>query len=336
MTQPAASARPVLEFDTSWASLTRPGDAGDFFYRGPLREFRPPPLDPGTGAFSLVTAWWLSEMCRLVYRQGPDELGPLAPVPGRADFLAEVGFHEPEFVNGGSAQCAVFRSLAPPEITILAFRGTDRFGNWLSNLTAIQVEWSEGGQVHWGFKREFYQIWPQLRDRIEEMSGPVFYTGHSLGGAMALLAASLRPPDALYTFGAPRVGDAAFSASLQSFPIHRVVNQRDIVPLVPPSRIPFDFEHVGELHHLQELDGPSPEAVFPNGVGMLEGLRSLTLTPEFLTDHSPVNYSLHLTRRLWSADRATSATVRSGSPDPLSVPAIFPLSAPCARKSDSP
>ena len=70
----------------------------------------------------------------------------------------------------------------------------------------------------------------------------VWVTGHSLGGALAvLLAATMResnlPVDGLYTFGAPRVGDKSFAdrldRALEGAAHWRVVNEGDLGPHVP-------------------------------------------------------------------------------------------------------
>ena len=65
---------------------------------------------------------------------------------------------------------------------------------------------------------------------------PVFVTGHSLGGALALLTTRFLLPDATgacYTFGAPRVGDYEFFRRVKT-PVYRIVNSSDVVPRVPP------------------------------------------------------------------------------------------------------
>ena len=67
----------------------------------------------------------------------------------------------------------------------------------------------------------------------------MYFTGHSLGGALAILAATLISPTrhgAVYTFGAPRVANYKFFFGLK-MPIFRVVNSADIVPRVPPGII---------------------------------------------------------------------------------------------------
>jgi len=71
----------------------------------------------------------------------------------------------------------------------------------------------------------------------------VFFTGHSLGGALATLAASRwnTPTTHLYTFGSPRVGGKKFIQSFVFGERYRYRNNNDIVTKVP-------FEILGYKH----------------------------------------------------------------------------------------
>lgn len=72
-------------------------------------------------------------------------------------------------------------------------------------------------------------------------------TGHSLGGSLAILAAAdlakSHKIDQVYTFGQPRVGNAAFATYYQNLVPNtfRLIDYADIVPHVPPSA--FGFQH---------------------------------------------------------------------------------------------
>ena len=80
-----------------------------------------------------------------------------------------------------------------------------------------------------------------VNDAIKTKERPVWITGHSLGGALALLAAwrlqrSFVSIQEIVTFGAPMIGnDAAAKAFEQEFTgkIYRFVDLEDIVPLLP-------------------------------------------------------------------------------------------------------
>ncbi|KAK7224485.1 hypothetical protein V2G26_012488 [Clonostachys chloroleuca] len=103
----------------------------------------------------------------------------------------------------------------------------------------------DGARVHTGF----YDAWNEMAaagavtaisDAVAANRGyKVVATGHSLGGALAsMAAASLRDtgcPVDLYTYGAPRVGNAAFSDFLVGLPgaNYRVTNLDDPIPRVP-------------------------------------------------------------------------------------------------------
>ena len=303
-----------MPFDYSWEAILNPGESDRYFCFDNESELECPCFQIHAAGYSPVSAWWLSEISRLSYVREADEDGGIDDGRSRSSFLAPVNLREYCFINKSGIQCAVIVSCDTVEapFAVLVFRGTSAFETWLSNLNTLQAGWDAGGLVHSGFKNEFYKIWDELNERLSEIppNVPLFYTGHSLGGAMATLAASLRPPAAVYTFGSPKVGDIAFSRSLSEVPIFRVVNNRDLVTLLPPSRIPFDFCHVGETCHY--LNGIGPETVSSTtidaslseerhgGWGARAAFfkRRLMAPPEFLADHAPVNYTLRLQKEI--------------------------------------
>ena len=81
------------------------------------------------------------------------------------------------------------------------------------------------GHVHKGFKTSVDNIWPELVDKLKEYgkTRTVWCTGHSLGAAMAtLLAYRLQRtedcpnPQALYTYGSPKVGNNKYVKQIES------------------------------------------------------------------------------------------------------------------------
>ncbi|AUX40457.1 uncharacterized protein SOCE26_018580 [Sorangium cellulosum] len=94
-----------------------------------------------------------------------------------------------------------------------------------------------------------------LRFKLEAL----YITGHSLGGALAVLAAALIYSDeelkelrpllrGIYTFGQPMVGDRAFAKTFErqfGSKLFRHIYNRDVVPHMPP-RSAGRFEHFGQ------------------------------------------------------------------------------------------
>lgn len=276
-----------MDFDNSWAAVFEPGAATEFF--------SPPPPRPLTPArqYGVANAWWLAELSRLVYR-GAAARGERT----RDEHLAAVGLAERRFFDRRGTQCALVepRGERPPSIALLVFRGTDGPLDWRTNLTLWPTGWEGGGRVHAGFKSALDDVWPELEEALDRLAAPLFYAGHSLGGALAVLAAARRPPLAVYTFGAPRIGDEAFVESLAGEPIYRLVNRRDVVPRSPPRLGSLRYRHAGETRSISwtvpALGGHGADPPLPR----LPGHRRWYGPPPSFCDHAPVNYVACLER----------------------------------------
>jgi triacylglycerol lipase len=120
-------------------------------------------------------------------------------------------------------------------------------------------------------------VWDEIERQLTVLSCPLFYTGHSMGAALAAIAAFRHPPQAVYTFASPRIGNDALVTSLAQVPIYRVVDDQDAVTLLPPKLL--GFRHVGAL---QLLRGPEENRSFWDAI--------VTGPPKPLADHAPVNY----------------------------------------------
>lgn len=294
-----------MNFDNSWDAVLKPGKATLYF--DVLNNIG---FEVDSLSYSEINAWWLAELCRLVYRQGTDEDDGAAG-PSRKDVLAAVKLDEVDFFNEGATEAALVKPIEPsaPQFAALVLRGTNDLRDWLTDFSAFPDSWAGDGLVHQGFARALDLVWDGVNDSLDRNvppDCPLFIAGHSLGAALATLAASLRPPRALYTFGSPRVGDDDFGKSLAGVGIFRVVNNRDLVTTVPP---PFPFHHVGELHYINHKGGmlvnPDDETVARDrlkrdwsSVFPLDWNKLLTDAPEPFADHAPVNYVAHLERQV--------------------------------------
>jgi hypothetical protein len=133
--------------------------------------------------------------------------------------------------------------------TFVVFRGTEAISvlDIITDLRTLPATWPAGGQVHNGFKNAYQAVAGTLAGMLARRAGPLVFAGHSLGAALATLGASefrdRRP--SLFTYGSPRVGDAAFITTLADVTHRRHVDCCDIVAHVPPER--FDRQHITEL-----------------------------------------------------------------------------------------
>jgi triacylglycerol lipase len=212
------------------------------------------PFEYKASSFSLLNAWWLAEASTLVYA---DE----AYVNQR---FREAGLKRIKFFNRSGTQCFIASN---SRFAIIAFRGSeiwkrnDRFdpsqmiADFKTNIDIRLSDWIRGGRVHSGFKAALDEVWDEMLPEIENLENQglkIWVTGHSLGAALATLAADrLQDVQGLYTFGSPRVGDQGFQERFQ-LKAFRVVNGNDIVASIPAEG---PYHHVGELKFIDPKSG---------------------------------------------------------------------------------
>ena len=130
-------------------------------------------------------------------------------------------------------------------IACVAFRGTEptQWSDIKADLKIRKVK-CPTGFVHRGFRDALNEVWDDVSKWLREQKREdVFFTGHSLGGALATLAASRwnTITTHLYTYGSPRVGGRKFVKSFLTSNRYRFRNNNDIVTRVP-------FEILGYNH----------------------------------------------------------------------------------------
>lgn len=135
---------------------------------------------------------------------------------------------------------------------VLAFRGTDDIMDWIANLNFAQVD-ALGGRVHRGFYETLQTVWKQAAEGLDQLydkqrNPRLWITGHSLGGALAVLASKtispVLPIAGTFTFGQPRVGDENFANSYEPRLI-RLVTAKDAVPQVLLGDLSNWYRHLG-------------------------------------------------------------------------------------------
>ena len=148
--------------------------------------------------------------------------------------------------------------LKTDEEIIVSFRGTqdESARNWILDFDVFLAEYSrcDGCKIHVGFKMCYESVQKKVVRGVQRIVEsfphlPVRVTGHSLGAALSILgAADLKDHginvDLVVNFGQPRVGNRVFAHWYDQLGIktYRAVNQKDIVPHLPPRFL--DFFHI--------------------------------------------------------------------------------------------
>lgn len=231
----------------SWRESLQHQITGSTVAKPELREIAPEiheldhPANPGQVTYKLLatfnyTGYWIGK-------------------PGKVSF----GFIAERTLEDGTSGIFV------------VFRGTRTEPEWVSNSQYAQIPFLKNvidqanlGLVSRGYNKiytrpdaneieEMHRTFSDvdifagsIRDSILDTlsncpsNAQIFVTGHSLGGALATLAAcdiqrhtEFHHP-ILYTFASPRVGDSAFAKLFEDLSCFRIANSEDVVPTVPP------------------------------------------------------------------------------------------------------
>ncbi len=263
-------------------------------------------LEPGDAQKRAQTAYAAAVLANLAYE---DDAAVVRAT------LSRLGFEEVTLYGWdkrGSTQAIVARR---GDVVIVSFRGTQERGDIAADIRATNPEEDPkltgnevqdyrrfaGARVHRGFRDALAEVWDPdpggvngerlaaagqkslLRTLQLEADRPntrIIFTGHSLGGALATLAAaatSVQNPArssrttmqsaiaGVYTFGSPKVGNAAFAqafdASLQAV-TEPAQHHTDVVRSVPPG---LGYQHVAQeqtvlLPPADASNPPSPTA----------------------------------------------------------------------------
>jgi hypothetical protein len=184
-----------------------------------------------------------------------------------AHLKAEVGGRVLLNHKDGFGICSEGGDLYKNEV-FLVFRGTTKENKGADFLTDARIGITNnqaGLPVHCGFHHCFASMLPALKTFFASLGGNikvVHCVGHSLGGAVASLAAdwvarNLKYATRLYTFGAPRVGTDWFvkstTSAVQGVNMHRIYHKTDPVAMVPlypfmhaPYNLPGHYIHSHE------------------------------------------------------------------------------------------
>ena len=192
---------------------------------------------------------------------------------------------------------------------IVVCRGTEvkQFADIKADLSISKTSVMEG-KLHIGFNHYVDKIWTPILSRgvdAKKNNKNVWFTGHSLGAAMATIMAyrfakydMIPMPAGLFTYGSPRVGDRKFINFFNTLPFehHRWVNDGDIVTKIPFAPL---FYHCGTMHHIDSAGAVTLNYERTFNFMRLLGLTSprgiLNMVMGDAKDHSSDKYRIYLT-----------------------------------------
>lgn len=269
------------------------------------------PFEPQAPAVTRVNAWWLAEAAWLSYSRDmamvAEVLRTRAGLPACVPIVGE-GTHG--FLASGET------------FAIAAFRGTqpDDPRDLISDLLFSPVGW-DAGRAHKGFAKALDDVRQPFEAALQALPPgvPVWFSGHSLGAAIATLAAWRYRSRAggVCTIGSPLVGtrqltrafDDAFGAESA-----RYVNCHDLVTHLPFPLLAGPIDPYAHGQRLRRIDADGrisdavedaepPSAQTSDEMVSVLGFEPALGLPPFLADHTPLYYALHI----WNdfADHAT-------------------------------
>ncbi|MFC0599132.1 lipase family protein [Streptomyces palmae] len=269
----------------------------------------PVTIDHRSTDYSLERAYWLALASDLAYK---DEA--TIDAQAREWGFGTVRHHQTRFTPPFPLEDTQAYTMASDGMIVTAFRGTEprQIKDWLSDATTEPSEGPGGvGHVHYGFAEALESIWPDVKSTLAELrtgGESLWFTGHSLGGALAMLAGArmyLEDPrlaaDGVYTYGQPRTCDSllaeAYNKGFRNR-MYRFVNNNDIVPQLPPEP---PYAHVDALRYI-DSHGRVRESMTVLG-GLADHAAGLTVDPfapasDGVRDHMMRNYLAALEKNL--------------------------------------
>jgi predicted lipase len=207
-------------------------------------------FDPNTANFTIDNARALMWTAQLAY----ENTTTIETVLQRLGFTSVVPFVKHKIGIAGSFETRGIIGERPTAI-VLAFAGTDP-AVWENLATDFNLRPRGAGDTHVGFQQAADGAQAEIDQAVHlsrQTGKPLFITGHSLGAALAVLAAQRAdaagtPPKAVYVFGMPRTGGEQFRTAYDGRlgqTTYRLVHGVDIVARVPMSGI--GFRHVGRV-----------------------------------------------------------------------------------------
>ncbi len=206
----------------------------------------------------------------------------------------QLGFDNTVYYDNDGSQAYSFANAAD---IVIAFRGTEpnEWNDIKADMDATKALAETVGHVHRGFKKEVDDLWPELEQMLLSNKGnlakKLWFTGHSLGGAMASICAGRcllshidTQPEQVHTFGSPRVGTKRY-INHAKVDYYRWVNNNDLVTKSPP--VWLGYRHAGKEMYLDSAGKirslSATERRADMWKGLLSGIKKKEL--DYFSDH---------------------------------------------------
>jgi len=181
----------------------------------------------------------------------------------------QLSFKNFQFFSGKSTQAFIAGN---DKMIIVSFRGTEMKVDDFLRDAKMKPKQGPVGKVHRGFYGGLHEVWGddqenkgmyQVIKQFRDNNQSIWFGGHSLGAALATLAAAeyvlkgnvheAEAVKGVYTIGQPRVGDDNFAEAFDAVlgeQCFRFVNNNDVVTRVPPPGVILDYTHVGQQMYI--------------------------------------------------------------------------------------
>jgi len=213
------------------------------------------------------------------------------------DILSNYDYDQIRYFNNEGTQAILIKSKGS---IIISFRGTEEAKDVITDLNLIPTGGEIQGLVHKGFKTGLDRVWKDIQTHLDLLyteNDTIYITGHSLGGALATVAAARSKYICqVYTFGQPRVGNRKYRKNIKS-KIYRHVNGADIVPSVP---VGFLYSHMGDTYHIDKKKkicykvSSTTDFIMKRWKSRIRSLFCRTPLLKMVTDHKLHSYKQYL------------------------------------------
>ena len=184
------------------------------------------------------------------------------------------------------------------ETQVISIRGTSNIENAMVDIYLQLVDDQKTGlRLHHGFSLAARKVYAQLKPLLKP-GYKINTTGHSLGGAVALILAMYLDADQfdieqVTTFGQPKVTNMTGAEKIQSINLIRVVTPSDLVPLVPLFD-PLDINNLDIYWHAGLEVILLPGNQYSTLQGMDSMLRATKFTQKPLNEENLSNHRMTL------------------------------------------